>query len=138
MVEIIPNFSLNINLSKSKFVNNSGSTIYFSIAKSSIFPAIAPVDLALIWGSTDTLSNGEYVIVLDTALSPSNVKEILIPFEVIDLSNGNKAEVLVFENNNTQNKQWDFGEDIFILTLEKYKLSDFNTHVQITSSATSG
>ncbi len=137
VVEIIPNFDLTIDFDNSKFVNNSGSTIYFSIAKSSIFPAIAPVDLALVWGSTDTLSGGNYVTVLDTALSPSNVKEILIPFEVIDLSNGNKAEVLVFENNNTQNKQWDFGEDIFILTPEKYKLSDFNTHVQINSSANS-
>ncbi|MCW8849614.1 MAG: hypothetical protein OQJ81_06495, partial [Melioribacteraceae bacterium] len=95
VVEIIPNFDLTFDFDKSKFVNNSGSTINFSISNSSIFPAIAPVDLALVWGNTDTLSNGNYVSTADTALSPSNVKEILIPFKVIDLSNGNKAEVLV-------------------------------------------
>ena len=114
VVEIVPNFNLNINLSKSRFVNNSGSNLKFNISQSSIFPALAPVDMALIWGSTDKLANGEYAVVLDTALSPSNVKEILIPFEVRDMVNGEKAEILIFENTNSQNNRWDAEEDIFI------------------------
>ena len=131
VVEIIPNFNLNIDLSKSIFVNNSGSNLNFNISESSIFPALAPVDMALIWGSTDTLANGEYKTILDTALSPSNIKEILIPFEVRDIVNGERAEVLVFENNSSKNNRWDAGEDIYILTPDEYKSSDLNTHVHI-------
>lgn len=137
IVEILPNFELKIDFDKSLFINNSNSNVKFNVENSSIFPAIAPIDLALIWGNTDTLSNGNYLSPLDTALSPSNVKEIIIPFEVRNLESGEKIEVLIFENNNSKNNRWDVGEEIFLLTPEYYRTSEFNTHVKISSSSTS-
>lgn len=133
IVEILPNFELKIDFDKSLFINNSNSNVKFNVENSSIFPAIAPIDLALIWGNTDTLSNGNYSSPLDTALSPSNIKEIIIPFEVKDLESGEKIEVLIFENNNSKNNRWDVGDEIFLLTPEKYRTSEFNTHVKISS-----
>ena len=134
VVEILPNFDLKIDFNKSAFINNSNSNVEFTIENSSIFPAIAPIDMAVIWGNTDTLTNGNYISPLDTALSPSNIKEIRIPFEVINIENGSKVEVLVFENDNSKNYQWDVGEEIYLLTPELYKKNEFNTHVKINSN----
>ena len=138
MVEILPNFELNINFEKSYFSNNSGTNITFDLEKPIIFPDVAPIDVAVIFGNIDTLSNGNYVEPLDTAINPSNVREIEIPFIAKDLATGEKLKTLVFENLNTKNKRWDPGEKIVFLTPDEYKSNDFSTHLQIISSIPTG
>jgi len=70
-LEIVPEFDLEIDFARSYMINRSGTTIPFTVG----FPSaglrlIAPVDIALIWGSLDTLSNGMYAAPLDTAKGP--------------------------------------------------------------------
>lgn len=133
MVELKPNFELSLNLEKSKFVKNSNTNLSFSISESTIFPTVAPIDIAVIWGSTDTLSNGKYIVPLDTAISPSNIREIEIPFLAINILNKNKIETLVIENSNSTNNKWDPNETIIFLTPPEYKTSEFSTHLQLNS-----
>jgi hypothetical protein len=138
MVEILPNFDLNINFERSYFTNNSGTNITFDLQNPIIYPDIAPIDIAVIFGNPDTLATGGYIEPLDTAINPSNVPEIEIPFIAKYLATGEKLKTLVFENLNTKNKRWDPGEKIVFLTPDEYKSNDFSTHLQIISDSPEG
>lgn len=138
MVEIIPNFDLNINFERSYFTNNSGTNLTFNLQNPIIYPDIAPIDIAVIFGNPDTLATGGYIEPLDTAINPSNVPEIEIPFIAKNLATGEKLKTLVFENLNTKNKRWDPGEKIVFLTPDEYKSNDFSTHLQIISDTPEG
>jgi hypothetical protein len=134
IVEIIPNFELDIDFENSRFINNSGTNVDFSIAKPVIYPSIAPLDVAVIWGSPDTLTDGRFTDPLDTALSPSNVREIELPFYAVTIGENEKLGTVVFENPSTQNKRWDPGENIVFLTPEGYGTNVFSTHAQLFST----
>ena len=54
--------------------NNSGTNITFDLENPIIFPDIAPIDIAVIFGNADTLATGGYVEPMDTAINPSNVR----------------------------------------------------------------
>ncbi|MCB9220051.1 MAG: T9SS type A sorting domain-containing protein [Ignavibacteriales bacterium] len=133
IVELKPNFELAMDYEKSKFINNSGSNLNYEIEKPVISPTTAPIDIAVVWGSTDTLSYGNYVTALDTAVNQENVKEIILPFYTENVLTEEKLDLLVLENKNTINKKWDAGETIVFLTPEPYKTNLFSTHAQLIS-----
>lgn len=138
MVEILPNFDLDIDFERSYFTNNSGTNITFDLENPIIYPDIAPIDVAVIFGNSDTLATGNFVEPLDMAINPSNVPEIEIPFIAKIIATGEKLKTLVFENSNTKNKRWDPGEKIVFLTPDEYKSNDFSTHLQIISAIPEG
>jgi hypothetical protein len=137
IVELIPNFELGIDFEKSTFINNSGTNVQFTLENPVIFPTVAPLDISIIWGIPDTLANGTFSAPLDTALSPSNVREIELPFIARTTATMEKLDAVVFENAGTQNKRWDPGEDIVFLTPIEYRTNDFSTHVQVFSTVES-
>jgi len=137
IVEILPNFDLEIDIENSKFVNNSGTNVTFSLEEPVIFSTIAPIDIAIIWGDTDTLADGNFVTPLDTALNASSIREIVLPFYTVSIASGEKLEAVVFENNES-NKRWDPGETIVYLTPDDFKTDNFSTHVQVFSSVREG
>ena len=60
-VEFLPQFKLELDASV-YFINNSGSNLIFSyVPPASGQKLLAPIDIVLIWGSTDTLPTGQYL-----------------------------------------------------------------------------
>lgn len=137
VIEFIPNFELKLDFENSYFVNNSESNFSFEVENPTIFPAIAPIDISLIWGSTDTLETGNYVSPSDTALSQSNIREIEVPFYAVNKFTKESIDILILESSNTQNNKWDFGETIVFLTPEEYRTNTIGTHAQLLSSSES-
>lgn len=137
VVEFNPNFELKLDFENSYLVNNSGTNITFYVENPTIFPAVAPIDIALIWGSTDTLETGKYVSPLDTALSQSNVKEVEVPFYAVNKATEESIEILILESSKTKNNKWDFGETIVFLTPEEYRTNTIGTHAQLQNSSES-
>lgn len=131
VVEIKPQFQLKLDFEKSYFVNNSGTNLQFSIEDPVYYPKIAPIDVMIIWGSTDTLANGNYVTPIDTALSTNIVKEIELPFFARNISSGIKLGALVFEDPNLINKKWDAGELILFFAPQEYQENEFDAHFQL-------
>jgi hypothetical protein len=138
IVEVLPNFDLSINHEKSYFINKSGTNVTFELENPIIYPTVAPINIAVIFGDPDTTTSGNYVAPLDTAINPSNVREIEIPFIAKDLASGEKLKALVFENVKTTNKKWDPKEKIVFLTPDEYKINDFSTHIQILTDFVEG
>lgn len=136
IVEILPIFDLEIDFKNSEFVNSTGTNVSFSLEAPLIFPTVAPIDIAIIWGNADTLSDGSFINSLDTAFSASNIREIELPFYTVNLENEEKLQAVVFENN-ISNKRWDPGETIVFLTPQEFKTDNFSTHVQVFSSVES-
>ena len=99
---------------------------------------LAPIDVALIWGSTDTLATGQYVAPLDTALSTTGQKNIIVPFLARNLKTNSRLTILVKELAATKNFKWDPKEDIVFITPPPYQVNPFNTHAQINSNVSSG
>lgn len=137
-VEFLPQFKLELDLNV-YFINNSGSNLIFSyVLPSSGQKLLAPIDVALIWGSTDTLANGQYVAPLDTALSITGQKNVIVPFKAVNLMNGLKLTTLVKELAATKNNKWDPKEEIVFITPPPYQVNPFNTHAQINSNVPTG
>ncbi|MCK6614685.1 MAG: T9SS type A sorting domain-containing protein [Ignavibacteriaceae bacterium] len=138
-VEFNPVYRLSLDVQGSYFRNNSGSTVSFTAG----LPAagsrmLAPIDVAVVWGVTDTLANGSYAVPLDTALGLNGVREIVTPFYAVNLMTGNRLTMLVREPNTSKNKKWNLGEEIIFITPPPYQVTAFNTHAQIASSAPAG
>ncbi|MCC6549445.1 MAG: T9SS type A sorting domain-containing protein [Ignavibacteriaceae bacterium] len=138
-VEFNPVYRLSLDVLGSYFRNNSGSTVSFTAG----LPAagsrlLAPIDVAVVWGSSDTLANGNYASPLDTAMGLNGVREIVTPFYAINLMTGNRLTLLVREPNATKNKKWNLGEEIIFITPPPYQVTAFNTHAQISSAAPAG
>ena len=132
-VEYIPVYKLGIDESGSYFKKTSGTNLNFNVTASLTgVKKIAPVDIVMVWGSTDTLPTGQYSSPLDTALSTSGTKNILIPFTARDITQNQKCTLLVKESAATRNFKWDPGEDIIFLTPPPYQVTGFNTHAQLT------
>ncbi|MBD3384612.1 T9SS type A sorting domain-containing protein [candidate division KSB1 bacterium] len=126
-VEIIPVFELEIDLEQSCFINNSGSNVSINIEK--IIDSrknVAPVDVAIIWGSSDTLASGKYSSPSDTALF-----DVKIPFKAWDLTQDQALDIWVIEESDSKNKRWDVNEKFRIITPPPYRKRASDSHVEI-------
>ncbi len=133
-VEVVPEFDLDLDLSSSTTINRSGNTFMFSINPPSAGTRrVAPIEVALIWGNTDTLADGSYVTALDTALSLSGKREVLVPFRGWNITDGQKMDLLVVDS--PSNKRWDKGERIVFLTPPAYRSIATNTHAEVRPDA---
>jgi len=94
-------------------------------------PQLAPIDVELIWGNTDTLSNGMYAQPSDTAIGINGVRDIIVPFRAWSVTDSEKVELLVMDQDIVANKRWDPGERIIFLTPVRYRQSPSDTHVQL-------
>lgn len=137
-VEFIPVFDLSLDENNSYFVNSSGTNLIFGIASPTAGQKlIAPIDIALIWGNTDTSTSGQYTAPLDTALNISGQRVVSVPFKAINMTDSDPMSMLVKENA-PANKRWDAGEAIVFLTPEEYRKNPTNTHAQLNSNVPAG
>lgn len=131
-VEFNPIFNLEIDPEKSFAQINSSSNLIYSFTNPTAGKKeTAPIDLVVSYGRTDTSSGGKYLYPLDTALSRTGAKVIIIPFKAFNLKDGQKLNSLVLENAGTINNKWDAGESIVILTPPPYATGATSTHSQI-------
>jgi hypothetical protein len=130
-LEVKPILELDVDSEKSYFINNTGSNLSFDVQASSNFRNIAPTDMALIWGSTDTLPDGRYATPLDTAFSSAGAFEVEVPFYAWDLIEDQQADLWVLENTKTFNQRWDPEETIRILTPDPYSTFIADSHAEI-------
>ncbi|MBZ0198476.1 MAG: T9SS type A sorting domain-containing protein [Ignavibacteriaceae bacterium] len=138
-VEIFPEYKLEINGDGSYFINHSGSNLMFAYGiPSAGQKLIAPIDVALIWGSTATVAGGAYANPSDTALSTTGQPVVIVPFNAKNITDNTKVKMLVKENTGTINNRWDAGETVVFLTPSPYSQSSFNTHAQIATTIPSG
>jgi hypothetical protein len=129
-VQVIPEFDLDIDFQGSFFINHSGSNLSWVLN----YPTAgtmktAPIDVALIWGSTDTLANGNYVAPLDSAISASGGARVVLPFRAWNLTDSARVDMVVAETRS--DKRWNPGEKIIFLTPAKYRTQTNNTHGEI-------
>lgn len=137
-IEFLPQFKLELDLDN-YFVNNSGSNLIFTnVLPTSGQKLLAPIDVALIWGLTDTLPTGQYAAPLDTALSITGQKNVIVPFIAKNVKDNSKLTTLVKELPSTKNFKWDPKEDIVFITPLPYQVNPFNTHTQINSNVLAG
>jgi hypothetical protein len=137
-VEILPEFTLDLDVGHSWFFNSSGTNLLFTPGASTVgIKLIAPIDVALVWGPTDTLADGHYASPLDTALNIGGARTVAVPFRGINLTDGEKMSLLVSETT-TGNKKFDPGEKIVFLTPVRYRKAANNTHAQIATSLPGG
>jgi hypothetical protein len=129
-VEIIPEFDLDLNLSDSYFANHSGANLQLGISLPTAGTKfLAPIDAALVWGTTDTLSDGSYVSPLDTAIGVTGVRNVVVPFLGWNSTDGQRMEMLVVETR--LNQRWDPSERILFRTPVPYRAQLNNTHAEI-------
>jgi hypothetical protein len=130
-VEFFPEFDLSIDTDKSYFVNNSGTNIEFNLGKPTGTTVIAPIDMILIWGNTDTLADGSYAEPLDSAYSITGQKSVKCPFMAWNVTDEEQMEMFVSERNSSENNRWDPGEHIGFLTPPQYQDNFPNFHAQL-------
>lgn len=131
-VEVRPIFTLDVDTSRSFFSNHTGSNFSFLISTTNDnFRRIAPIDVALIWGNTDTLPNGQWANPLDTALSIAGTFTVSVPFRAWNLSDNEPLDLWVIESGAYYNQKWDPFETIRILTPPPYKTKLGDTHAVI-------
>ncbi|MGB6649648.1 MAG: hypothetical protein WBG01_14055, partial [Bacteroidota bacterium] len=136
-LEIVPEFNLNLDFPGFRTVSPSGTNLQFDLTLPTAgSKMMAPIDVALLWGSTDTLSDGSYVTPLDTALGVTGVPDIAIPFLGWNLTDDEKMEMLVVEP--SPNGRWDPGERIVFRTPAQYRQQVTNTHAEIRTTVPSG
>ena len=134
-VEVVPEFDLDLDLEHSSTVNTSGTNFLFAMnLPSAGTKKVAPIDVALVWGNTDTLGDGSFVTVLDTALSLSGKREVLVPFRGWNLTDGQKMDLLVMDS--PSNKRWNSGEKVVFLTPPAYRSVATNTHAEVRPAIT--
>lgn len=133
-IEIKPRFRLELDTLSAHVVPSSKTNIRFTAGLPKVgSPLLSPIDAAIIWGKTDTLSGGAYASPSDTALNASSKKVVLVPFKAWSITQNKKLDLLVMENTATKNNRWDSGETIIILTPQEYRKTALNTHAQLTS-----
>ncbi|MBM4176679.1 MAG: T9SS type A sorting domain-containing protein [Ignavibacteria bacterium] len=138
-VEFNPDFNLELNLVESFAQINSASNLIYSFTNPTVGKKeTAPMDLVLSFGRTDTSSDGKYIYPLDTALSRTGARVIIVPFKVFNLKDGQKLNSLVLENSGMLNNKWDAGESIVVLTPPPYATGSTSTHCQINNSPPAG
>lgn len=137
-VEIQPNYTFDLDYSLSYNVNNSGSNLSFNIGKGFGQSVLAPIDIALIWGSTEKGTDGLYLYPLESAYGSSGQKVVKCPFYAWNITDGEKMELVVLESASNANQQWDANENIGILTPNKYTTLFPRYHASLQVIAPSG
>jgi hypothetical protein len=129
-LQVIPEFDLEIDFAGSYFINHSGTNLTFVAGyPSSGQKKTAPIDVALIWGATDTLANCSYVAPLDSAISASGGAKVILPFTAWNLTDKARMEMVIVETR--ADKRWNPGEKIIFLTPLPYRTASNNTHGEI-------
>ena len=138
-VELRPDFRLLLAPERSYVVNTSGTNLMFSVGLPTAgTPLLAPIDIALSWGSMAQSPDGSYVSPLDTALGTSGIRNVIVPFRAWNLTDNQRADLLVLESPASTNQRFDPGEKIIVLTPAPYRTSPINTHAQISTSLPAG
>ena len=119
-VQFNPTFEFKLDIENSYFINNSNSNFQFTIGTGAGAKVLAPVDVVVIWGSTDTLSDGTFSNPSDMAYNSSGQKVVKCPFTVWNITDNEKMDLVVLESSSTANKNWDIKEEVGILTPKKY------------------
>ncbi len=136
-VEVVPEFDLDIDFAGSSMVNRSGTNISFLVNNPTAgLKLLAPIDIALCWGNTDTLADGSYATPLDTALSSSGKREVVVPFRAWNLTDNQKMDLLVVES--VVNKRWNPSEKIIFLTPPAYRSATNNTCAELRPTVPGG
>ena len=133
-VEIVPEFTLDIDVAHSWFLNSSGTNLLFNPAiPGTGQKLIAPIDIALGWGPTDTLSDGSYAYPTDTVINNYGVRNVVVPFLGLNLTDAERMSLLIVDTK-PLNQKFDPGEVIVFLTPPRYRSTPFNSHAQIATS----
>ena len=119
-VELNPKFNFLLDLERSYMVNNSGTDINFSVGTGFGLKELAPIDVAIIWGNTDTLADGKYATVLDSAYNVTGQKVVKCPFYAWNMTDSEKIDLVILESGSLDNLRWDPNEEVGLLTPQKY------------------
>ena len=137
-VEFIPELNLRLDVDNSYFKNVSGTNILFTVGSPAGNISLAPIDIELRWGSTDTLANGTYATPSDTAYGITAQKVVVTPFYGWNSTDNERVELFVNETGVNQNNRWDPGEPISILTPPQYDPQQFVLHAMVSSEVPTG
>ncbi|MBU0474966.1 MAG: T9SS type A sorting domain-containing protein [Bacteroidetes bacterium] len=132
-VELNPTFKFALDIERSYIVNNSGHNINFSIGSGSGTKKLAPIDVVIVWGNTDTLSNGNYANPLDSAYNTTGKKVVKCPFYAWNLTDSEKMDLVIIEPSANANLRWNPKEEVGILTPSKYATSFPQYHASMRS-----
>jgi len=131
-VEIIPEFEFRLDEDRSTFINNSGSTLQFSLSESSVGTKnLAPIDVALVWGDLAKGEDGRYLNPIDTAMGIDGLVDNEVPFIAVNLSDNSRLDLLIVDEDEITNNQWDPKERIILFTPSPYSNSATDTHLQV-------
>ena len=140
-IQFLPDLKFELDLDGSYFENNSNSDLILTARPpaSSGSAVLAPIDVELIFGNSDTLSDGTYAFPSDTAFSNTGQLQILTPFKAWNITDNQPVDMFIIEPTLSKNNQWDPGETITLLTPQQYQTSFPNFHGEVTTSmATNG
>lgn len=132
-VELNPIFKFALDIERSYIVNNSGHNINFSVGSGSGNKKLAPIDVVIVWGNTDTLSNGNYANPLDSAYNTTGKKVVKCPFYAWNLTDSEKMDLVIIEPSTNVNLRWNPKEEVGILTPSKYATSFPQYHASMRS-----
>jgi len=132
-VELNPIFKFALDIERSYIVNNSGHNINFSVGSGSGNKKLAPIDVVIVWGNTDTLSNGNYANPLDSAYNTTGKKVVKCPFYAWNLTDNEIMDLVIIEPSTNANLRWNPKEEVGILTPSKYATSFPQYHASMRS-----
>jgi hypothetical protein len=136
-LEVVPEFTLDLDFQHSYFANHSGTNLSFVAGYPSAGSRkIAPIDVALIWGRTDTLADGSYAAPSDSALPATGSVKVMTPFTAWNLTDNARVELVVVESR--IDRKWNPGEKINFRTPAQYRTANNNTQGEIRPVAPDG
>ncbi|MFC2083918.1 T9SS type A sorting domain-containing protein [Bacteroidota bacterium] len=136
VVEFVPIFDFKLDTDNSYFVNNSGSNLLFTVGGGLGSSVLAPIDMTVIWGNTDTLSDGSYMNALDSAYNTSGQKVVKCPFYAWNVTDGEKMDLVIIEPSQSENLKWDPKEQVGFLTPSKYTTAFPRYHASLNTDYT--
>jgi len=132
-VQLNPTFKFALDFEKSYFVNHSGHNINFSVGSGLGNKKLAPIDVVIVWGNTDTLSNGNYVTPLDSAYNVTGKKVVMCPFYAWNITDNSKLDLVIIEPSANANLQWNPNEEVGLITPQKYATAFPQYHASMKS-----
>jgi hypothetical protein len=134
-LEIQPNFSFKIDDEGSFFENVTGSNLTFTYGQGLGSTELAPIDIKLVWGNSETDSDGNYLLPLDSAYNTTGQKVVKCPFYAWNITDNEKMDLVILEPAQSENLRWDNSEAIGVLTPPQYATAFPRYHVGINVSA---
>lgn len=132
-VELNPVFKFTLDVERSYVVNSSNHNINFSVGTGIGTKKLAPIDVVIIWGNTDTLVDGRYIEPLDSAYNVSGQKVVMCPFYAWSLTDHVRLDLVIIESTTEANLKWDFNEEVGLLTPSQYATSFPQYHASMRS-----